>query len=303
MQHTLHDDNNNRTPEKKELGEEVGGGNKRKPSWAGRVFKATPVLKKAAANFNSPVERVSGTYRRQPGCGPSTSAGRWRPGGSAGRGAGQGGPGQGMQPPAGATRPGQWFCAAGLALPPKTRISPPKKCFSPPFSPRRQDARGFWHPERRRSAPPELKGDLRLRGWRHRPANSTSPAGREGHPGGLWRDPTAFPAPPCPVPSAPGEGPLVATARWDPSGRKPRRLPKTKPPKFIKRTPHDARAGPGNLRSLPRQREISLSLQNPIEREREAGWHGPCSSCTRYRARDFLSGDTTVFRTRRSRFL
>lgn len=68
-----------------------GGGNKRKPSWAGRAFKATPVLKKAAANFNSPVERVSGASRSQPGCGPSTSAGRWRPGGNAGRGAGQGG--------------------------------------------------------------------------------------------------------------------------------------------------------------------------------------------------------------------
>lgn len=31
-------------------------------------FKATPALKKEVANFNSPVERVRGTYRRQGGC-------------------------------------------------------------------------------------------------------------------------------------------------------------------------------------------------------------------------------------------
>lgn len=121
-----------------------GGGNKRKPSWAGRAFKATPVLKKAAANFNSPVERVSGASRSQPGCGPSTSAGRWRPGGNAGRGAGQGGDGAGDAAPgqSHAARAVVWCGGAGFA--PKVEDFSPKNGFRP-FPRRRRDARGFWH--------------------------------------------------------------------------------------------------------------------------------------------------------------
>lgn len=45
-----------------------GGGIKGNPVGLAR-FKATPVLKKEVANFNSPVERVRGTYRRQGGQG------------------------------------------------------------------------------------------------------------------------------------------------------------------------------------------------------------------------------------------
>lgn len=43
------------------------GGIKGNPVGLAR-FKATPVLKKEVANFNSPVERVRGTYRSQGGC-------------------------------------------------------------------------------------------------------------------------------------------------------------------------------------------------------------------------------------------
>lgn len=57
-----------KSKEKQARGGEGGGRNKRKPGLGLARLKATPALKKEVANFNSPVERVRGTYRSQDGC-------------------------------------------------------------------------------------------------------------------------------------------------------------------------------------------------------------------------------------------
>lgn len=168
-----------------------------------------------------------------------------------------------MQPPLRATQPGQWFGVAGLALPPKLRVSAPKMVFAPFHA-------GVGTPagSGTRSAPPGAERRPQGARLEESPCQFLLSFGMRRAPGGVVARPYSSSSAPLPRAKPPGRGAArgYGTAR---SQRPQAQVStKTKPPKFIKRTWSNARAGPGNLRSLLHEREISLLLQNPIKIER-----------------------------------